>query len=223
MAIPTQSAAASVPTPNQIAVPVTADNFIRVESDAVFTGLVAQGGVGKGFHNREVTAVDNHVVQRPNRDTQYSTGVFDLDAGPVMITLPDAGTRYLRMIVIDEDHYVFNVMYGAGRQAFSKDKVGTRYAVAAIRILVDPNDPKDVERVHALQDAVKVEQPGGPGKFELPNREPSKLEREGQAPLTTAGGRATAGGAPGSAPEQRRRSTSAAPVRRRTRTRTPRP
>ena len=94
MAIPTQSAAPSVPTPNQIAVPVTADNFIRVESDAVFTGLVAQGGVGKGFHNREVTAVDNHVVQRSNRDTLYSTGVFDLDAGPVMITLPDAGTRY---------------------------------------------------------------------------------------------------------------------------------
>ena len=25
-------------------VPVTADNFIRAESDAVFTGLVAQGG-----------------------------------------------------------------------------------------------------------------------------------------------------------------------------------
>ena len=41
--------------------------------------------------------------------------------------------------------------------------------MAAIRILVDPNDPKDVEQVNALQDAVKVEQPGGPGKFEVPN------------------------------------------------------
>ena len=165
---------------------VTADNFIRVESDAVFTGLVAQGGVGKFYHNRDVTSPDNHVVQRPNRDTLYSTGVFDLDAGPVTITLPDAGTRYLTMIVIDEDHYVFNVIYGAGRQAFSKDKVGTRYAVAAIRILVDPNNPKDVERVHALQDAVQVEQPGGPGTFEVPNWDPASHKKVREA-LTTLG------------------------------------
>jgi len=166
--------------------PVTADNFIRVESDAVFTGLVAQGGFGKFYHNREVTPIDSHVVQRANRDTLYSTGVFDLDAGPVTITLPDAGTRFLTMIVIDEDHYVFNVTYGAGSQAFSKEKVGTRYAVAAIRILVDPNDPKDVEQVHALQDAVKVEQPGGPGKFDVPNWDPASHKKVRDA-LTTLG------------------------------------
>jgi hypothetical protein len=150
------------------AVPVTADNIIRAESDAVFTGLVAQGGFGKFFHNREVTPPDSRIVQRPNRDTLYSTGVFDLNAGPVTITLPDAGKRFLTMIVIDEDHYVFTVVYGAGRHILTKAKIGTRYAVAAIRILVDPNDPKDVERVHALQDAVKVGQPGGPSKFEVP-------------------------------------------------------
>ena len=151
------------------AVPVTADNFIRAESDAVFTGLVAQGGFGKFYHNRELTPIDSHIVQRPNRDTLYSTGVFDLDAGPVTITLPDAGKRFMTMIVIDEDHYVFTVVYGAGRHTLTKEKIGTRYAVAAIRILVDPNDPKDVAQVNALQDAVKVEQPGGPGKFEVPN------------------------------------------------------
>jgi hypothetical protein len=39
----------------------------------------------------------------------------------------------------------------------------------ALRTLVDPNDPKDVATVHALQDAIKVDQPGGPGKFETPN------------------------------------------------------
>ena len=41
--------------------------------------------------------------------------------------------------------------------------------MAAIRILVDPNDPKDVGQVNALQDEVKVEQPDGPGKFDVPN------------------------------------------------------
>jgi hypothetical protein len=38
-----------------------------------------------------------------------------------------------------------------------------------IRALVDPADPKDVQLVHALQDALKIEQPGGPGRFEVPN------------------------------------------------------
>ena len=147
--------------PASKAVPVTADNFIRAESDAVFTGLVAQGGVGKFYHNR--------TVQRGNRDTLYSTAVFDLDAGPVTITLPNAGKRFLTMIVIDEDHYAFTVVYGAGRHTLTRAQVGTRYALAAIRILADPNDPKDVARVNALQDAVKVEQPGGPGRFEVPH------------------------------------------------------
>jgi hypothetical protein len=95
--------------------------------------------------------------------------VFDLDAEPVTITLPDAGKRFMTMIVIDEDHYVDGVYYGAGSHTLTKGEIGTRYAVAAIRILVNPSDPKDVALVNALQDAVKVEQPSGPGKFEVLN------------------------------------------------------
>jgi hypothetical protein len=172
LTLTTTALAQAPPTPSNWvsnSVPVTADNIIRAESDAVFTGLVAQGGFGKFYHNREVVPPDSRIVQRPNRDTLYSTGVFDLDAGPVTITLPDPGKRYLTMIVIDEDHYVFTVVYGAGRHTLTKAKIGTRYAVAAIRTLVDPNDPKDVAQVNTLQDAVKVEQPGGPGRFKVPN------------------------------------------------------
>ena len=36
----------------QSPVPVTVDNIIRAGSDAVFTGLVAQGGFGKFYHSR---------------------------------------------------------------------------------------------------------------------------------------------------------------------------
>jgi hypothetical protein len=81
--------------------------------------------------------------------------VYDLDAGPVTITLPEAGTRFMTMIVFDEDHYVYTVVYRSGTYSFKKDQVGSRYAMAAIRILVDPNDPADVKKVNALQDAVK--------------------------------------------------------------------
>ena len=66
------------------------------------------------------------------------------------------------MIVIDEDHYVFTVVYGTGSHTLTREQIGTRYALVAIRILVDPNDPKNVLQVNTLQDAIKVEQPGGP-------------------------------------------------------------
>jgi hypothetical protein len=71
----------------------------------------------------------------------------------------------MTMMVIDEDHYVFTVAYGAGSYTLTRKKIGTRYALVAIRILVDPTDPKDVEQVNTLQDAIKVQHPGGPGKF----------------------------------------------------------
>ena len=104
-----------------------------------------------------------------NRDTLYSAAVFDLDAGPVTITLPDPGKRFLSMQVIDEDEYTPEVHYGAAVRTLTKDEIGTRYALVGVRILVNPDDPKDVETVHALQDAIEVSQPGGPGKFTIPN------------------------------------------------------
>ena len=154
------------PTGN--AIPVTADNFIRAETDRTFASFEKQG-FGKFEHFRELAPIADQRVQRGNRDTLYSMGVFDLDAGPVTISLPDAGKRFITMIVIDEDHYVFTVVYGRGSHTLSRKEIGTRYALAGIRILVDPNDPKDVAQVHALQDAIKVRQPGGPGRFEVPN------------------------------------------------------
>jgi hypothetical protein len=149
-------------------VPVTADNFTRAETDKTFDGIVKMGGIGKFAHNRDLAPLDNQVVQRGNRDTLYSLAVFDLDAGPVTITLPDAGTRFMTLIMIDEDHYVYEVVYGAGSYAMTREKIGTRYGFAAVRILVDPGDPEDVEKVHALQDAIKVSQ-NSKGRFETLN------------------------------------------------------
>jgi hypothetical protein len=60
------------------------------------------------------------------------------------------------------------VVYKAGPVTLTRDKVGTRYVIAAVRTLVDPNDPKEMEKAHALQDAIEVSQKGGPGKWEIP-------------------------------------------------------
>ena len=148
---------------------VTPDNFPRAESDLFFSGIVKDGGFGKFMHRREPTPLARQTVIRMNRDTLYSAAVFDLDAGPVTITLPDPGKRFLSMQVIDEDESTPEVVYGAGVHTLSEDRIGARYVVVAVRILVDPNDPKDIETVRALQDAIKVSQPGGPGAFKIPN------------------------------------------------------
>src|SRR5262249_32207458 len=80
-------------------VPVTVDNFARAESDLYMGNAVKDGGFGKFHHNREPVQIDKQFVIRANRDTLYSSGVFDLDAGPVTIRLPDAGNRFRSMQV----------------------------------------------------------------------------------------------------------------------------
>ncbi|GLS29058.1 Protein of unknown function [Mesorhizobium albiziae] len=169
------------------AIPVTVDNFVRAESDSYLGGLLKDsGGIGKFNHRREPAGIDNQTVIRLNRDTLYSPAVFDLDAGPVTITLPDAGERFMSMQVISEDHYVPEVVYGAGTYTLDKEKVGTRYAVVGIRTLVNPADAEDVKKVHALQDAIKIEQPGGPGSFEVPSWDQASQKKVRDALLVLA-------------------------------------
>ncbi len=177
--------ATAAPTTKQ-AVTVTADSFIRAETDLYFGNSVREGGFGKLFHRREPMSIEHPSVIRANRDTLYSSGVFDLDAGPVTITLPDAGKRFMSLMVIDEDHYVPSVSYEPGDYTLSREKIGTRYAMAAIRTLVDPNDSKDVKQVHALQDAIEVKQPGGPGRFEVPTFDQASQTKVREALLTLA-------------------------------------
>jgi hypothetical protein len=73
----------------------------------------------------------------------------------------------MSMQVITEDHYSPDVVYEPGRYSFSREKYVTRYLILAIRILVDPSQPGDLARVHALQDAIRVEQ-FEQGSFEVP-------------------------------------------------------
>jgi hypothetical protein len=165
---------------------VTPDNFVRAESDLYFGNIVRDGGFGKFLHRREPAAVDNQTVIRLNRDTLYSAAVFDLAAGPVTIALPDAGKRFMSMQVINEDQYTPQVNYGAGSYRLSQEKIGTRYVCVAVRTLVNPTDPKDVQAVHALQDAIKVDQPEGPGKFEVPHWDPLSQKKVREALLVLA-------------------------------------
>ena len=57
------------------------------------------GGFGAALQARRVS-IDQQDVIRQNRDTLYGSGVFDLNAGPVTVTLPDRGQTFR----LDADH-----------------------------------------------------------------------------------------------------------------------
>jgi hypothetical protein len=177
--------AAHAQSPSTGAVPITIDNFARAESDNYLAINAKEAGIGKLAHRRDPASIDHQTVIRLNRDTLYSFGVFDLAAAPVTVTLPDAGKRFMSLQIINEDHYVPFVAYDHAPHTLTEQDVGTRYVLVAVRTLVDPNDPKDFDEVHRLQDAIKVSQ-SNPGKLELPTWDQAGLKEVRDALLVLA-------------------------------------
>jgi para-nitrobenzyl esterase len=162
-------------------VAVTIHNFVRAETDLYFRkAAIDDGAFGKLRHRRAMADIDKQDVVRMNRDTLYSSGVFDLDAAPVTITLPNSGKRFMSMQVISEDHYTTEVVYGPGTFDYTKDKVGTRYVYVIIRTLAEAEDARDVKMANAVQDQIKVEQ-ASVGKFEVPEWDQASQDKARQA------------------------------------------
>jgi hypothetical protein len=181
--VPERKPVISISTANAIL--VTPDNFIRAETDMYLASVVKRsGGLGKFDHHREIMSIDNQTVVRANRDTLYSAAALDLDAGPATITMPDAGKRFMSMQIIDEDQYSPAVFYGPGAHTLTK-QVGTRYVILAFRTFVDPADPKDLDKVHVLQDAIQISQANS-GSFQLPNWDQASQTKVRNALLTLA-------------------------------------
>lgn len=156
-------------------VQVTADNYVRAETDLQMKGYAeTMDCFGKFNHNRTHYDVDNQVTVRGNRDTIYSFGVFDLTS-PLTITMPDPRGRYQSLMLLNQDHSIPPAIFGPTEKTFTVQNMGTRYAVLAVRTFAEPNDPADIKAAHALQDAVKVEQ-ADIGKLELPDWDKQGVE-----------------------------------------------
>src|SRR5262245_54899322 len=113
------SASAQGAAPQTPPIKVTADNFVRAETDRYFAGFVKRGGFGKSLQYRDLLPLEVVTVVRLNRDTLYSAGVWDLDAGPVTVTLPDSGKRFRSLAAISQDHYVPPAVTEAGTYTYT--------------------------------------------------------------------------------------------------------
>jgi hypothetical protein len=168
MSVAVASSVASAQMPASQAELVTVENYNRAQSDVNFARAIKNGGVGKFQHGRQLSPPDQrNVIIRPNRDTLYSFALFDLNAGPVTITLSDGAKRFMGMQILNQDQYTPATFYGAGNHTITRDLVGTRYAIAVVRFLVDFSDEEEVRQVHTLQDAIKVSVKN-PGAAEIP-------------------------------------------------------
>lgn len=169
-------------------IPVNVDNFVRAETARMLADIQASaGGINAFRHNREPAPIDEQTVIRLNRDTFYSFAVVDLARG-ARLTMPDPGGRYVSTMVVDEDHLINEIHHGAGTFELSAERAGSRYALLAVRTLVDSNDPSDIAAVTALQDQYLLEAAGPAEPFEFPDYDTSSLDETRDALLQLARG-----------------------------------
>ena len=105
--------------------PVTVDNFVRAATDIEFGKYIAiMGGVNTIRHDREPTPIDAQPTVRMNRDVLYSGAVIDISEGATL-TLPETGERYMSAQIVNQDHYMNEVLLGGGEHALTMDKFDT--------------------------------------------------------------------------------------------------
>jgi hypothetical protein len=152
---------------------VTVENFDRAETDTYLYGLAEKGAFGRLNHERDYASADDQYVVRINLDTLYSFGVFDLST-PLTINKPDGNGRFQSLLVLDQDHYVVAIEHDPGMFQFTRQEVGTDYAMVVFRTFADPQDPSDIDKAHKLQDEVSFEQ-ADQGSLELPEWDQKSL------------------------------------------------
>ena len=131
-------------------------NYVRAKTAVHFDSVFSRsGGVNQWTHTREPQPIDQQRVKRMNRDTLYSSAVVDISKGAVL-TLPDAGSRYMSAVVVNEDHFINNIYHGPGKRHLELSEFDTPFVLVTVRTLVDASDPKDNKQANALQDKLKI-------------------------------------------------------------------
>ena len=154
---------------------VNVDNFDRAQTDFEFDGIIKlAGGINKLHSNRTPTPIDKQNVIRMNRDTLYSLGVVDISKGAT-VTMPDAGKRYMSLMVINNDGYVNEVFYGGGAHELTVEKFDTPVVGLVIRTLANPEDEADLAEAHKLQDMIEIAA-GSDTAFAMPDYDKASYE-----------------------------------------------
>jgi hypothetical protein len=170
-----------------VAILVNVDNFARAESDRMFAALAAQASAVNGlFHHREPISVADQRVIRLNRDTLYSSAIVDISQGATL-SIPDSGDRYLSVMIVNNDHFINEVLHLPGDHQLTVERFDTDYVLVGVRILVDPSDAADLDVVHHLQDQLALRGESA-RPFVKPKYDEASFDTTRQALLTLSRG-----------------------------------
>ena len=135
---------------------VNVDNFVRAETAKQFDSFIKfTGGINTFFHFREVVPLDKQAVIRMNRDALYSCAIVDISKGATL-TIPETNGRYLSAMIINEDGFINKVYQGKGTYKLTMKEFDTPFIEVALRTLINPVDPADIEKVKAIQDGCTI-------------------------------------------------------------------
>ncbi len=160
---------------------VTRDNFIRAETDRMFSDfLKLSGGVNQLVHIRKPTPLDQQTVVRMNRDTIYSASIIDASEGGTVTLPPAPDGHYISVHFIDNDHYDLGAINAPGTHPIPRSD---GHIAALYRIQVfNPNDADEIARLNAWQDGLKVDakasRPFVPGSWDTPSLDSVRNELE---------------------------------------------
>jgi hypothetical protein len=145
---------------------VSVDTFVRAETNRMFAGLTGALGVNSWRHTLQPVPIDHQPVIRMNRDTLYSSAIIDLAEGATL-TIPEHGDRYVSVMVVNQDHYINDILHEPGEHRLTVDQFDTRYVAVAARVLVDPDDAADIAAANEIQHQLVIEA-GSAEPFVLP-------------------------------------------------------
>ena len=90
-------------------------------------------------------------------------------------------------MVLNESHHVTDIFHGKGAYTIEAGAAGSRYAVVAIRTLVDADNTDDLAEVARLQDELSIDT-GPQEPFTLADYEPATFDATRKALLNLAAG-----------------------------------
>jgi hypothetical protein len=138
-------------------VKVDAFNYVQAKTAIQFDKYLALAGgnLNTFFHRRSVVGIDAKSSKRLNRDTLYSIAIVDISQGATL-TLPEVGSRYVSVQVVNQDGFTNAVLHGAGSHLLTIDRFDTPYVWVLVRTLVSDSIPGDIEQANLLQDQMVI-------------------------------------------------------------------
>ena len=137
--------------------------------------------MGVFAHVRTLANHRHRAVTTPNNDTLYSTAQVDLSAGPVTITLPASGDRYLSLALMDAYTNNFAILgtRTTGPEGGTFRLIGPREAGEGPNVIRAPTDhvwalarilvdgPHDIDAAREVQSGLSMQGPPAepPGPF----------------------------------------------------------